>query len=191
MPDVPARWSSPAWREEARTWLEEALGERGITTTGPMVQDHVRFWPTVLHVDTDAGRVWLTENAPSQSFEAVLDLPLGDPRRLTDDEVRSLDTGTHHIAHAAATLSANGLPSSLKHNDLHTGNAFRTEEGLEEVVHLAPAAERIASLHRAESWRRLQADVPVAAVDEDYRGAVPAWLVDAAAPDPLLSATAC
>ncbi len=32
----------------------------------------MRFWSTVLHVETDAGRVWVKENAPSQAFEAGL-----------------------------------------------------------------------------------------------------------------------
>jgi Phosphotransferase enzyme family len=338
VPDVPARWSTPAWLEEARTWLEEALAARGITATGPVVQHHVRFWSTVLRVDTDAGRVWLKENAPSQSFEASLvstihrrcpgwvaeplavdeqrgllattdlgvplweegkpsaqdwsllvaefaslqralvphatevlgsglprfpeephdvttwvasvrdelrSLPGHDPRRLTDDEVRAVDAGMHRIADAAAVLAGSGVPSSLQHNDLHTGNAFRTRQGriafidlgdalwthpltalriplwaarhglglggddpgvlrileswqapwadlvtMEEVAESAPAAERISCLHRAESWRRLQADVPFDAVDDAYRRSVPEWLVDAAAPDPFLSAVA-
>jgi len=51
-------------------------------------------------------------------------------------------------------------------------------------------AERISCLHRAESWRRLQADVPVGRVDEPFLRSVPEWLVDAAAPDPYASAVA-
>ena len=51
-------------------------------------------------------------------------------------------------------------------------------------------AERISCLHRAESWRRLQADVPAHRVDEPFRRSVPEWLVDAAAPDPYASAIA-
>ncbi len=51
-------------------------------------------------------------------------------------------------------------------------------------------AERISCLHRAESWRRLQADVPVTRVDEPFLRSVPEWLVDAAAPDPYASAIA-
>ena len=51
-------------------------------------------------------------------------------------------------------------------------------------------AERISCLHRAESWRRLQADVPVSRVDEPFLRSVPEWLVDAAAPEPYASAVA-
>ena len=58
------------------------------------------------------------------------------------------------------------------------------------LVALLPAAERLSCLHRAESWRRLQADVPLSSVDDDYLRSVVEWLVDAAAPDPYASAVA-
>ena len=51
-------------------------------------------------------------------------------------------------------------------------------------------ADRISCLHRAESWRRLQGDVPVGRIDEPFLRSVPEWLVDAAAPDPYASAIA-
>lgn len=70
--DLPARWASEEWRAELEAWLVPALEAAGRTVTGPLVQDHVRFWSTVLHVETDADRVWVKENAPSQSFEAAL-----------------------------------------------------------------------------------------------------------------------
>ncbi|MBM6404844.1 phosphotransferase [Phycicoccus sp. CSK15P-2] len=72
MRDLPALWSSAAWRAELEAWLLPALADAGLTPTGPVVQDRVRFWSTVLHVDTDDGRVWVKENAPSQAFEAAL-----------------------------------------------------------------------------------------------------------------------
>jgi len=46
---------------------------------------------------------------------------------------------------------------------------------------------RISCLHRAESWARLQADVPRGVVDEDFLRSPIEWVVDAAAPDPYLS----
>ena len=70
--DLPALWRSPEWRAEIEGWLLPALEEAGVRVTGPLVQDRVRFWSTVLHVETDAGRVWVKENAPSQAFEAGL-----------------------------------------------------------------------------------------------------------------------
>ncbi|HYN65482.1 MAG TPA: phosphotransferase [Ornithinibacter sp.] len=70
--DLPALWRSPHWRAEIEAWLIPALADAGVTVTGPVVQERVRFWSTVLHVETDAGRVWVKENAPSQAFEAAL-----------------------------------------------------------------------------------------------------------------------
>ncbi|MEO5609086.1 MAG: hypothetical protein ABIQ61_11775 [Ornithinibacter sp.] len=70
--DLPALWRSHQWRAELESWLWPALADSGRTPTGPLVQEHVRFWSTVLHVETDAGRVWVKENAPSQAFEATL-----------------------------------------------------------------------------------------------------------------------
>lgn len=335
--DLPALWESPQWRAELEEWLVPALEGQGIEVTGPVVQDRVRFWSTILRVETDAGRVWVKENAPSQAFEAslvscvdrllpgVVATPLAveldrgwlatadlgppmwhdetpppledwvaalrryaaaqhvlsahahevlgtgipgfpdepddvvdwvdgvasglralaadDPRRLTDDEAAAVEEGLPLIRDAALALAESGIPSSLQHNDLHLANAFRRPDGgiafidlgdalwthpftaariplwilrhrfdldpghpdvvaavdayLEPWAHdvdpavlrrLLPAADRLSCLHRAESWRRLQADVPSHRVAEDFRRSVPEWLVDAAAPDPFASA---
>lgn len=313
-----------------------ALAEAGAHVTGPLVQARVRFWSTVLHVETTAGRVWVKENAPSQAFEAALvetvagivpgltapllavdddrgwfatadlgvplwhddtpppvedwvavvegyavaqrtlaghadvvlaagvppfpeapdavvawvtdrvdglrALPAQDRRRPTDTEVALVDEGLGRIHEAAAALVASGMPSTLQHNDLHLGNAFRrpgggmtyidlgdavwahpltalriptwimrgrfglaedgpevrraVDAGLEPwtdrwdrdaLAALLPAADRISCLHRAESWARLQGDVPVRVVDDDFVRTVIEWLVDAAAPDPYAS----
>ncbi len=56
---------------------------------------------------------------------------------------------------------------------------------LRELRRLLPAAERLSCLHRAASWRRLQADVPVEAIDIEYRRVVGDWLLDAVAPEPF------
>ncbi len=39
----------------------------------------------------------------------------------------------------------------------------------ESLAALLPAADRLSCLHRAESWARLQRDVPLRVVDEDFR----------------------
>lgn len=70
--DLPALWASPQWRAALEGWLLPALSDAGLSATGPVVQERIRFWSTVLHVETDAGRVWVKENAPSQAFEARL-----------------------------------------------------------------------------------------------------------------------
>ncbi len=51
-------------------------------------------------------------------------------------------------------------------------------------------ADRISCLHRAESWSRLQADVPAGRVDEPFLRSVLEWVVDAAAPGPVRSGIA-
>jgi hypothetical protein len=335
--DLPALWRSAQWRTAIEGWLLPALEEAGVRVTGPVVQDRVRFWSTLLHVETDAGRVWVKENAPSQAFEAglvrvveevvpgtcaplvavdaergwfasadlglplwhdetppppddwvavvagwsaaqhvvadhadavlgagvppfpgspdrvvawvtdLLDdlraLPADDPRRPTDEEAALVDDGLDRIHDAAAVLATSGLPSTLQHNDLHLGNAFRRPDGgmtyidlgdsvwahplttmripmwimrhrfalaeddpdlrrvrdagLEpwtdrldraSLADLLPAADRLSCLHRAESWTRLQRDVPRRVVDEDFLRTPIEWVVDAAALDPYASA---
>ncbi|HSF97638.1 MAG TPA: hypothetical protein VLA55_03005 [Ornithinibacter sp.] len=337
--DLPALWRSPQWRSEIEAWLFPALADAGLAVTGPLVQERVRFWATVLHVETDAGRVWVKENAPSQSFEAGLvevvqgivpgwcaplvaadaergwfatadlgmplwhdddlpsaddwvamvggyaagqqvladhaevvlatgvprfpeaadevvgwvtervgrlrDLPGGDPRRPTDEECALVDEGLGRLHEAAVLLAASGMPSTLQHNDLHLANTFRRpgggmtyidlgdavwahpltalrlplwimrgrlglseddpdvrralDAGLEPwtdrwdratLLALLPAADRLSCLHRAQSWARLQDDVPVGVVEERFVREVIEWVVDAAAPDPYASGIA-
>ena len=334
--DLPALWRSPEWRAGLEAWLLPALADAGLVVTGPLVQERVRSWSTVLHVETDAGRVWVKENAPSQAFEAALveaverivpglcapvvavdtergwlatahlglplwhdetpppeddwvsvvaeyavaqrelvghdeavlatglprfperpdevvtwvtdlvdglrALPVGDPRRATDEDAALVDDGLGRIHDAASELLQSGLPSTLQHNDLHLANAFRRPgggtafidlgdavwahpmtalrlplwilrhrfehdedgpaarralaAGLEPwtdrwdratLTALVPAADRISCLHRAESWARLQRDVPVQVVEEEHARGVIEWVVDAAAPDPYTS----
>jgi hypothetical protein len=337
--DLPALWEGEEWLAGLEAWLLPALEATGVRATAPVVRDRVRFWSVVARVETDAGRVWVKENAPSQAFEAALvqtvdglvpdavatplavdpgrgwlatadlglpmwhdeavppvpdwvdvvqgygavqqvltdhteavlatgvptfpeapddvvawvvslvdrsrSLPDADPRRLDDAEVAAVDDGMPRLRDAAQRLSESGIPPSLQHNDLHLGNAFRRPGGAIAYIDLGDAlwthpltsariplwimrnrlgldadgpevgravdaylepwtdrwdratlrdlltdAERISCLHRAESWRRLQADVPVDRVDEPFLRSVPEWLVDAAAPDPYASAVA-
>jgi hypothetical protein len=334
--DLPARWGGEEFRVALEEWLLPALAEAGVTVTGPLVRDRIRFWSTLLHVESDGGRVWVKENAPSQAFEArlvaavhdvapgavavplavepqrgwlatadlgaplwddeappavewvgvlrtwtawqvaladhepelvatgvprfprgaddvvrwvrgVLDelagLPSADPRRATEDDVAVVGAGLERIGEAADALAASSLPDSLQHNDLHLGNALRGRDGGYAVIDLGdalwthplttsrilrwvmrhrlghepgspeqvaaeeaavgawaghadpaalrallPAADRVSCLHRAESWRRLQSDVPVEAVDEPFRRSVVDWLTLAAAEDPYAAA---
>jgi hypothetical protein len=335
--DLPGTWAAAQWLAELEAWLVPALEDVGIRPTASVERDRVRFWSVVARVETDRGRVWVKENAPSQAFEAALvplvdrlvphavatplavdrhrgwlatadlglpmwhdeqvppladwvavlqgygavqhvladhadavlatgvptfpeqpddvadwvehlvetsrALPDADPRRLDDAEAAAVADGMPHLRDAAERLAASGIPPSVQHNDLHLGNAFRRPSGSIAFIDLGDAlwthpltsariplwilrnrleldpegpelqravdaylepwtdrwdratlrgllddADRISCLHRAESWRRLQADVPVERVDEPFLRSVPEWLVDAAAPDPYASA---
>ncbi len=338
MRDLPAIWASEEWRRELEGWLLPALEAGGRRVTGPLVQERIRFWATVLHVETDAGRVWVKENAPSQAFEARLvatvdrlapgtvapvvaveeergwlatadlglpmwhgeepppvddwvavvadyaraqrtlsdhedellatgvprfpgepddvvawvegllaeldELPAPDPRRLTPEEEAGVRDGLGRLHEAAGVLAGSGLPDALQHNDLHLANAFRRPGGAayidlgdavwahplttlriplwimrhrfslglddrdvlrlldaaltpwtdlaerDTLLAVLPAADRLSCLHRAESWNRLQSDVPASCVAEHFARSVPEWLVDATAPDPYASAVA-
>ena len=55
----------------------------------------------------------------------------------------------------------------------------------QEVRRLLPAAERMSALHRAESWRRLMADVPLEAIDVEFLDAPAHWLLAATSEDPF------
>lgn len=60
---------------------------------------------------------------------------------------------------------------------------FGTETDLRRLL---PAAERLSCLHRAESWRRLMADVPLSTIPDDYLDAPAYWLQAACSIDPYV-----
>jgi hypothetical protein len=66
------QWSTPEWRAEATTWLDERLTAAGITRIGPLEQPRVRPWATVLRADTTAGTVWLKAAGAGTRFEVGL-----------------------------------------------------------------------------------------------------------------------
>jgi aminoglycoside/choline kinase family phosphotransferase len=334
MRDLPALWTSQPWRHEAHAWIDASVEATGARLTGPVEEHAVRFWSVVLRAETDRGRVWFKQNAPSQAFEAVLmeevsavapdrvppvlavdrdrgwlltadvgepvgaqrpdddgaaaaevaavaqswsalqrrlagreaamrrarvpafedwnaipyavaladslaALPEGDGRRLDPDGRRAVDAGLERLGEDAARLEASGIPESVEHNDLHLWNAMRGRDGgfafidlgdavwshpfgslrildwvmrsrlpyppgtpehdhlvdaylepwtdlapARELRRLLPAAERMSCLHRAESWRRLMADVPLDVVEDEWLDAAGYWLLAASAADP-------
>jgi len=136
-----------------------------------------------------------THALSQQAFESVLEV-------LAGNGVHALiDLGDAVWAHPLTTLRIPVWILRHLHEEDGHGPASRRAlaAGLDPwtdrcdlgtLTALVPAAERISCLHRAESWRRLQADVPVTRVDEPFLRSVPEWLVDAAAPDPYASAVA-
>jgi Phosphotransferase enzyme family len=67
-----AVWSSPEWRAQALSWLDERLASAGIERRGDVEQPHLRPWATVLKVPTTAGVVWMKAAGPGTAFEAGL-----------------------------------------------------------------------------------------------------------------------
>ncbi|MQA81473.1 MAG: phosphotransferase [Streptosporangiales bacterium] len=67
-----AAWSSPEWRDDAVSWLDEQLAAAGIHRRGDVEQPHLRPWATVLRAPTSAGPVWLKAVGPGTAFEVGL-----------------------------------------------------------------------------------------------------------------------
>ncbi len=67
-----AVWSSPQWRDEAVSWLDEQLAGAGIDRTGDVEQPHLRPWATVLRLPTTEGVVWFKAAGPGTAFEVGL-----------------------------------------------------------------------------------------------------------------------
>ena len=67
-----AVWASPAWRDEAVSWLDERLAAVGVERSGDVEQPHLRPWATVLRAPTTAGVVWLKAAGRGTAFEVGL-----------------------------------------------------------------------------------------------------------------------
>jgi len=73
------------------------------------------------------------------------DYPPGDPRRLTDEQLRAVEAARPDVALWAEQVAALGLPVTLDHNDLHPNNVFEVDGRLElfdfgDAVALEPLA---------------------------------------------------
>ncbi|MFI6822724.1 aminoglycoside phosphotransferase family protein [Micromonospora sp. NPDC050187] len=66
------RWRDPVWLAEVGKWIDDRLGELGVTRRGSAAQPHVYPWSTVLRVPTDQGDVWFKANSESLRHEAAL-----------------------------------------------------------------------------------------------------------------------
>ncbi|MGJ9413878.1 phosphotransferase [Aeromicrobium sp. CF4.19] len=64
--------TSPAWLEQARSWIHARCEDADRRVAGPIEQRRVRPWSTQLVAPTDRGLVWFKANNPSMSFEAGL-----------------------------------------------------------------------------------------------------------------------
>lgn len=67
---MPTVWTSRAWRDDAESWIREAVVTAGHEITGEIEQVRVRVWSTQLTVPTTEGVLWFKENHPGQAAEA-------------------------------------------------------------------------------------------------------------------------
>ena len=66
------RWRAPSFVTTAHAWIDERLGELGMTRTGAIEQPHVRDWATAMRVPTDQGTVWFKANEEALGHEAAV-----------------------------------------------------------------------------------------------------------------------
>jgi hypothetical protein len=66
------RWASPAWQDEATTWVDDHLRDEGRPRDGALELVRVRPWGVVLRAPASDGIVYLKATAPSTAFEAGL-----------------------------------------------------------------------------------------------------------------------
>lgn len=115
--------------------------------------------------------------------------PDGDPRRLTDDQLRTVEGVLPDVALWSAQVAALGLPVTLDHNDLHPHNVFAVDGRLElfdfgDAVAIEPLASlRIPLASAAEDGLDLEriADAGIEAWSDlapaaELRAALPAAL---------------
>jgi hypothetical protein len=73
------RWTQPAWREEAETWIRAALADTG-RTVAAIEHPHVRPWGTAMRVSTNAGVLWFKASIEQLAHEVPLLRILGRQR---------------------------------------------------------------------------------------------------------------
>lgn len=71
-------WTSRAFVDEVRAWVEAQLAPHGIRLTGQWEQPHVRAWSTTIRFETTEGPVWFKVNGSGTAYEASLVGMLGE-----------------------------------------------------------------------------------------------------------------
>ena len=99
-------WEQPDWFEQATTWIQAQLGERGWSITGPIDVMHQRPWSTFARVTTDHGIVYFKAPSPMFTYEAALTQALAQwrPDCMAPVLAVDLDTGWILSADAGTTL---------------------------------------------------------------------------------------
>ena len=65
-------WTDPLWLAEAHEWIHEQVARLDAGLVGPIDQQHVRPWSTVMRVPTENGDLYFKANAPGLQYEAAL-----------------------------------------------------------------------------------------------------------------------
>jgi hypothetical protein len=80
IPDPVVLWTSSAFVEEVRAWVEAQLRPRGSRLTDEWEQPHTRVWSSTIRFETTDGRVWFKINASGTAQEPALLALLGELR---------------------------------------------------------------------------------------------------------------
>jgi phosphotransferase family enzyme len=67
-----ALWTSVAFHEEVRGWVEAEAAAHGLEPTGEWAQPHARAWSSALRFETTGGRIWFKVNGSGTAHEPAL-----------------------------------------------------------------------------------------------------------------------
>ena len=65
-------WDEPGWLARAGAWTEAQLARLDIEPLGELTIERIRPWAAVAWVETNQGRAWFKEPAPTMAFEPAL-----------------------------------------------------------------------------------------------------------------------
>jgi hypothetical protein len=65
-------WDEPGWLARAGAWTEAQLARLDIEPRGELTLERTRPWAAVARVETNHGRAWFKEPAPTMAFEPAL-----------------------------------------------------------------------------------------------------------------------
>lgn len=65
-------WTSTAFHEQVRGWVQDRAAAHGLELTGEWAQPHARAWSSALRFETTGGRIWLKVNGVGTRHEPGL-----------------------------------------------------------------------------------------------------------------------